>query len=38
MCIMVNYRYYVERLEENSNKYLANYIIDGDSQVTDLLP
>jgi malonyl-CoA decarboxylase len=35
--IMVNYRYYLDRLEHNSNSYLTNHTIDADPQVTDLL-
>jgi len=35
--IMVNYRYILDRLEENSNNYLGNHVIDIDNQVLDLL-
>merc|ERR1711872_599919 len=35
--LMVNYRYYLDRLEENSNNYLNNFTIDADNQVTKLL-
>ena len=31
------YRYYLDRLETNSNTYLASHTIDADSQVLDLL-
>jgi len=36
--LMVNYRYYLDRLEKNSNKYLNKFSIDADPQVLDLLP
>jgi len=36
--LMVNYRYYLDRLEENSNNYLNKFTIDADSQVLELLP
>jgi len=35
--LMVNYRYYLDRLEANSLAYLTTHAIDADSQVTDLL-
>ena len=35
--MMVNYRYFLERLETNSNQYLTSHIIDTDPQVLDLL-
>ena len=35
--LMVNYRYYLDRLEANSNTYLTSHTIDADSQVLDLL-
>jgi len=35
--LMVNYRYYLDRLEDNSNNYLNNFIVDADNQVLELL-
>lgn len=35
--LMVNYRYYLDRLEENSNNYLNKFTIDADAQVLVLL-
>jgi len=35
--LMVNYRYYLDRLEDNSNNYLNNFTVDADNQVIDLL-
>eukprot|EP00092_Neocalanus_flemingeri_P018301 GFUD01019808.1.p1 GENE.GFUD01019808.1~~GFUD01019808.1.p1 ORF type:complete len:555 (-),score=121.10 GFUD01019808.1:174-1838(-) len=35
--LMVNYRYYLDRLEENSNNYLNKFNIDADVQVVNLL-
>jgi len=35
--LMVNYRYFLDRLEDNSNNYLNNFSIDADFQVTKLL-
>jgi len=35
--IMVNYRYFLERLETNSNNYLSKHVIDVDNQVLNLL-
>ena len=35
--MMVNYRYYLDRLETNSTAYLNHYTIDADPQVTNLL-
>ena len=35
--MMVNYRYFLDKLETNSNNYLSNYVIDTDSQVMELL-
>jgi len=35
--LMVNYRYYLDNLEENSNNYLNKFTIDADSQVLELL-
>merc|ERR1712156_720813 len=35
--MMVNYRYYLDRLETNSTAYLKHFTIDADPQVTNLL-
>ena len=35
--MMVNYRYFLDRLETNSNQYLTSHVIDADPQVLDLL-
>ena len=35
--MMVNYRYYLDRLEHNSNNYINNFAIDADQQVLDLV-
>ena len=35
--MMVNYRYYLDRLETNSTAYINHYTIDADPQVTNLL-
>ena len=35
--MMVNYRYFLDRLENNSNNYLSSHAIDADQQVLDLL-
>ena len=35
--LMVNYRYYLDQLEENSNSYLGRHIVQADPQVVDLL-
>ena len=35
--IMVNYRYFLDKLETNSNNYLSNYVMDTDKQVLELL-
>ena len=35
--MMVNYRYFLDRLETNSNNYLSSHSIDADTQVLDLL-
>merc|ERR1712227_1147320 len=34
--LMVNYRYYLDRLEQNSNDYINNQNIDADQQVLEL--
>merc|ERR1712128_74804 len=35
--LMVNYRYYLDRLEGNSNNYLNKFTVDADAQVIELL-
>ena len=35
--MMVNYRYFLERLENNSNNYIKTFSIDADQQVLELL-
>ena len=35
--MMVNYRYYLDRLELNSNNYINTFTIDADQQVLDLV-
>ena len=35
--MMVNYRYYLDRLENNSNNYIKTFSIDADQQVLELL-
>ena len=35
--MMVNYRYYLDRLENNSAHYLSSHTIDADKQVLDLI-
>lgn len=35
--LMVNYRYYLDQLEENSNSYLGRHTVQADLQVVDLL-